>query len=211
MSKFSETLKYLRRRENLSQAEFADKSGLSRSAVAMYESGKREPGFETLELIADFFNVDLDFLTGRRGMEQRYISNIIPTGFRSMPDMQEGIPLVGDIACGSPITAEENVREYIPTPKSWRATFALECHGDSMAPKILDGDIVAIRKQYDVENGQVAAVRIGEDATLKRVYKYPGKLILQAENADYDPIVLVGDEISTVVIEGLAVGLMRNI
>ena len=80
-----------------------------------------------------------------------------------------------------------------------------------MAPKIQDGDVVAVRKVPQVENGQIAAVRIDDEATLKRCYLYPDKLVLQAENPAYEPIVLIGEEMGRAVIEGLAVGFMRNI
>ena len=115
------------------------------------------------------------------------------------------------IACGTPITAEQNVEGYVSVPDRWDATFTLTCHGDSMAPRIQDGDLVAIRKQETVENGQIAAVRIGDEATLKHVYLYPGRLILQPENPAYDPIVLIGDEIRTARIEGKAVGFCRGL
>ena len=88
----------------------------------------------------------------------------IPAGFEPLPQMTN-VPLVGSIACGTPILAEENIKEYIGVPAAWRADFALECHGDSMAPRICDGDIVCIRRQPEVESGQIAAVRIGDEAT----------------------------------------------
>ena len=121
------------------------------------------------------------------------------------------VPRVGRIACGQPILAEENIEDYDSIPSSWHAAFTLLCIGDSMAPRIQDGDLVAIRKQPEVENGEIAAVRIDDEATLKRVYLYPDRMVLQPENQAYAPIVLVGDEINTVAIEGKAVGLCRAI
>jgi len=91
-------------------------------------------------------------------------------------------PLVGSIACGTPILAEQNIEARIGVPALWRADFALTCHGDSMAAMIQDGDIVCIRKQPEVENGEIAAVRIGEEATLKRFYRQGDTVMLQAEN-----------------------------
>ena len=80
-----------------------------------------------------------------------------------------------------------------------------------MEPTIHDGDLVAIRKDVQVENGQIAAVRIDNEATLKRVYLSPGRMVLQPEKTIYSPIILVGDELQTVHIEGKAVGLCRGI
>ena len=121
------------------------------------------------------------------------------------------VPRVGAIACGEPILAEQNIETYDKVPEDWHADFTLVCKGDSMDPRIKDGDIVAIRKQPAVENGEVAAVRIGDEATLKRVYRYPDRLVLQPENPTFPPIVLVGEEINTVTIEGKAIGLCRRL
>lgn len=225
MGTFGSVVKSLRKNKKLTQTEFAVElsrvSGerITRSAVGMWESNQRRPKFEVLEAIADYFNVDMDYLLGRtnynftiKDKSGKILSKekSPPAGFKPMPPM-DIIPLVGDIACGSPILAEENIRDYIAAPSSWRADFVLECHGDSMAPKILDGDIVAIRKVAIVENGRIAAVRIDDEATLKRMYRYQDKLILQAENPAYEPIVLIGEDMERVAIEGLAVGLMRHV
>ena len=139
-----------------------------------------------------------------------YPDNLIPAGFSPLPDM-DTLPRVGRIACGEPILAEQNIADYDSVPSSWRATFTLICVGDSMAPRIQDGDLVAIRQQKVVENGEIAAVRIGDEATLKRVYLSPGRMVLQPENSQYEPIVLVGEELRTVSIEGRAVGFCRGL
>ena len=122
------------------------------------------------------------------------------------------VPLIGSIACGTPILAEENIKQYIGIPAAWRADFALECHGDSMAPKICDGDIVCIRKQSEVETGQIAAVRIGEEATLKHFYRQGDVVQLIAENsAVCPPMVYSGRQLEEIQIEGLAVGFCRGL
>ena len=121
------------------------------------------------------------------------------------------LPLVGRVAAGIPILAEQNIEARIGIPAAWRADFALTCKGDSMEPKIKDGDIVAIRTQPEVENGEVAAVRIGEEATLKRVFVFPDHLELRAENPAFSSIILIGEDMNTVHIEGKAVGFCRGI
>ena len=118
---------------------------------------------------------------------------------------------MGRIACGSPILAEENIERMVCVPEKWHATFTLTCEGSSMEPKIHDGDLVAIRSQPTVENGEVAAVRIEGDATLKRVYLHDSFIELRAENPSFESIILAKEEMNTVVIEGKAVGLCRDI
>ena len=116
------------------------------------------------------------------------------------------VPIVGSIACGKPIYAEEQYGEYVLCDVD--ADFALYCKGDSMVgARIHDGDLVFIRKQANVENGEIAAVVIDDDATLKRVYFYPAqqKLVLSPENPSYEPLVFIGEELDTIHVLGKAV------
>ena len=191
MPKFSERLRQLRTECGISQQALANSLGdISKSSINMYERGEREPGLETLEAIADFFNVDMDFLLGKSNIPNKARSgvfshdNIIP-----MPGMRK-IPLIGCIACGAPILAEEHIEDYIDIPKHIHADFALTCKGDSMInARIFDGDIVYIRKQDTVENGEIAAVLIEDEATLKRVRLFGDHISLEPENPQYRPIV----------------------
>lgn len=213
MGNFASVIKQLRLERGITQEQLAALLKVSRSTVGMYETGSREPDFETCEAIADIFNVDMDYLLGRSGVERKepiLTNEKIPAGFEPLP-ATDTVPLVGRIACGQPITAEENLEGYVAIPSVWHATFTLTCCGDSMEPRIKDGDLVAIRSQPTVENGEIAAVRIDCEATLKHVYLYPDKIILQPENPSYPPIVKIGDEMNDVHIEGKAVGLCRNL
>ena len=213
MPNFSSRIKLLRTERGITQEQLASMLKVSRSTIGMYESGKREPDFETSEAIADIFNVDMDFLMGRSDVERKHPltpTTVIPPGFQPMPEMTT-VPIVGRIACGTPILAEQNIEGSACMPARWRATFSLICKGDSMEPKIHDGDLVAIRKQPEVENGEIAAVRIGEEATLKRVYKRDGFLELRPENSNYESIILIGEKMAEATIEGKAVGLCRDI
>lgn len=214
MANFGSILKNLRTSRGITQGELATMLDISRSTVGMYETGGREPDFETMEAIADIFNVDMDYLMGRTQVERKHpISpprKKIPPGFRPLPEVVQ-VPLVGRIACGTPITAEENVERMVCVPAKWRATFTLTCEGSSMEPKIHDGDLVAIRSQPTVENGEVAAVRIDGEATLKRVYLHESFIELRAENPAFESIILAKEEMNTVTIEGKAVGLCRDI
>ena len=207
MPKFSERLRQLRTERGISQQTLANSLGdISKSSINMYERGEREPGLEMLEAIADFFNVDMDFLLGKSNIQNKAravvfsTDNIIP-----MPEMRK-IPLIGSIACGAPILAEEHIEDYIDIPKHIHADFALTCKGDSMInARIFDGDIVYIRKQDTVENGEIAAVLIEDEATLKRVRLFDDHISLDPENPQYRPIVYWGDEMNSVRILGKAV------
>ena len=120
---FSKQLRKLRQSHKLTQIELSKRLGLSYSTISMYERGERQPNFETLEAIADFFNVPISTLIEKSTPPY---NNIIP-----MPEMTT-IPLLGSIACGEPITAVENIEDYVAMPESVNADFALRCKGDSM-------------------------------------------------------------------------------
>lgn len=134
------------------------------------------------------------------------ISDEVPLGFEPLPKMVK-TPLVGTIACGEPITAEQNIEAYVDAPESMRCDFCLRCKGDSMIDAgIHDGDIVYIHIQSEVANGRIAAVCIDGEATLKRVYWSGDTLTLLAENSNFAPLVYTGPALDSVRIEGLAVG-----
>ena len=198
---FSEELKKLRKQKNLTQQKLADALGIAKSTISMYENGNREPDCETSEAIADYFNVRLDDLLGRKNpFSSNLPNNIIP-----IPKMKK-IPLLGTIAWGEPILATENIDCYIGVDESSDATFALRCKGDSMiTARIFDGDVVYIRPQPDVENGEIAAVLIGNDATLKKVYKAPNKLTLSPCNPLYSDLVYTDEQLNEIKILGKAV------
>ncbi len=201
MSAFGRTLRRLRKEDNLTQKQLADKLGLAFSTISMYERGDREPDFETLEAIADFFNVSMDTLYGKDTNNLNSLNNII-----SMPAIKK-VPLLGTIACGSPILAVENIERDVDMPENIRADFALRCKGDSMVDAhIYDGDIVYIRKQPIVENGEVAAVVIEDEATLKRFYQDGDTVTLMPCNSKYRPFVYTGEQLEQIRIIGKAVG-----
>lgn len=215
MAKFCDRLRFLRKEKGLSQMELSKLLKISKSSINMYERGEREPGLEMLECIADTFNVDMDYLLGKSEIPNRAIDSIyagvyLPQNIMPMPEMKK-IPRIGRIACGEPITAEENIEDYDNAPTEWSADFSLICVGDSMAPKITDGDIVAIRCQSQVNNGEIAAVRIGDEATLKMVFLHTDYIELRPVNPDYESIIRSKDEMNEIRIEGKAVGLFRKI
>lgn len=215
MTSFADRLRLLLDRTGMTQADLSRKCGLSRATLSRYLQGQFEAKQDSIYKIANATNVSEAWLMGADvPMERQPITApgpaTIPPGFEPMPKMVQ-VPIIGNIACGQPITAEENVEGFSNLPEEWGADFILRCHGDSMAPKILDGDTVAIRKVEEILNGQIAAVRIGDEATLKRVYLYPDRLELRPINPDFEPIILWHEEMNRVAIEGRAVGLCRGI
>lgn len=227
MPKFSDRFKQLRTERRLSQQNLADQLGFSKSSVNMYERGEREPGLESMETIADYFNVDLDYLMGRSDIPNRndWLKSINKSVVvePSQPQMKfdniipistKRFPLLGGIACGKPIMANEEKELYVEAGTNIHADFCLKAKGDSMiGARIYDGDIVFIRKQEMVNNGEIAAVIIDDEATLKRVNYYPEKnlLILKAENSNYEDLVYTGEQLDHIIILGKAVAFQSDI
>lgn len=198
-------------RKDISYGDLSDKTGISKSALQRYATGQTEKiPIDRLEKIASAIGVTTSFLMGWDSANEVTAKKIIPAGFSPMPETVL-VPRIGRIACGDPITAEENIEDYDEVLKSWHADFTLICCGDSMLPKIEDGDVVAIRAQPTVENGEIAAVRIGDEATLKRVFLQPDYIELRPLNPEYDSIIRRREEMADIKIEGRAVGLCRNL
>ncbi len=170
-----------------------------RNDLSQYVSGKVAPGQAKLSVLAEALNVSESWLMGYDVPFERNISNIIPL------ERVHQVPLIGTIACGQPILADENIEGYLLLPNNVEADFALMCKGNSMIDaRINDGDIVYIKQQPIVENGEIAAVLIDDEATLKRFYKNGDKVILKAENKDFEPLVYVNSEIDSISIIGKA-------
>ena len=166
---------------------------------------------DTIRPIAKALDTTLDYIIN--GIEAS--PNIDVFNYSNIkPIEKKKIPLLGEIACGEPIYANEDRESYIEIGANIRADFCLRAQGDSMiGARILDGDIVFIRQQPMVENGEIAAVLIGDNVTLKRVYFEPNmqKMVLNSENPKYQPFVFVGEELSQVKILGKAVAFESDI
>ena len=184
----------LRRERGLNQDELAELSSVHRVTIAKYETGQIEPGAQVIARIADALGVSADEILCRTQKLPAFIQMV-----------RNAVPIVGDIACGTPITAEQNIDGYAELPDGVFADFALRCKGDSMTPTFNDGDLVLIRQTPEVEDGQIAAVGIDGEATLKHVYKRPDGLLLVADNPKYAPVVAT----ENVVIYGKAIGFVR--
>lgn len=206
MSTFGEKIKLWRDERDMSQEQLADLLGTSKQVISRYETNQRTPKITVAQEYAAVLGVPLSSLIDDSAPLESSIPGIMP------PPKTYRVPRLGTIACGEPILAEENIEDYDEVPENIHCNFTLKCKGDSMiGARINDGDIVYIRLQEDVENGEIAAVLIDEatelsEATLKRVYKYPEQIVLQAENPKYPPFVFAGEDMNKVRIVGKAVG-----
>jgi len=203
----NENIKILREKRGWSQEDLAKAIGYkNRSTITKIETGKIDLSESRIASFAKVFNVSPAELMGL-GND----NSIAPDGIMSLDNVLPlpktyKVPLVGTIACGQPILAVEEYEETVEVPDYIHADFALRCKGDSMiTARIFDGDIVFIRKQPEVENGEIAAVRIEDEATLKKVRLFPDRIILEPANPMYDPIVYRGEEMNNVEILGKAV------
>lgn len=219
MATFSERFRSLRNDRGWSQQQLADELGISKSSVNMYERGAREPGFETMEIIADLFNVDMDYLYGRSNIKLAQPVIIKNNDFLTDPAHIPGltpyhpskrIPILGRVAAGLPLLAEENIEGYTSIDfDDDEVYYALRVRGDSMnAVGINDGDLVVVRQQSAVDDGQIAVVLVnGDDATIKYI-KQEGNLVfltpksynpahqIQVYNLDETPVHIIGRVVS---------------
>ena len=200
-----EKIKALRKSIGLTQTELGQRVGVQKNAVSKWECGRVEDiPTSTIKQLANLFNVPASYLIDSDSVSLP--SNIIP-----MPEMRK-IPLLGTIACGAPVLADAHINGEVDIPANIHADFALTCKGDSMInARIYDGDSVYIRQQDTVENGEIAAVLIENEATLKRVKLLPDRIILEPENPLYDPLVYRGEEMNELRILGKAVAFTSSV
>lgn len=206
---FGSRLRQARQNAKMTQKELASKIDAKHNSISNWENDQNKPDPDTIELICGVLNITPNFLLGPFNSDNSNILNI--QGLNPLPKMKR-VPVLGKIACGVPILAEQNFDGYVNIPNGVEADFSLQCQGDSMVnARILDGDMVFIRQQPDVENGEIAAVLIGNEATLKRVYKQDGKLTLMPENSSYPPFTYSGPELENVRILGKAVAFISAV
>ena len=196
-----QNIRLYRERLGMSQEDLAKQLGYKdRSTIAKIESNVNDITQSKIVAIAKVLQTTPASLMGWESNGDTYPDNIMP-----MPEMRK-IPLIGSIACGAPILAQEHIEEYVSIPKQVNADFALTCKGDSMInARIFDGDIVYIRQQDAVDNGEIAAVLIDGEATLKRVRLFEDHISLEPENPQYRPLVYWGEEMNNIRILGKAV------
>lgn len=187
MEQLQERLKKLRKDKKLTQTDVASYLGLTTSAVYKYEMGKAEPNSETLQNYAKLFNVSLDYLL--TGVEDKKIN----LGFK--------IPVLGTIPAGIPIEAVEEILDYEEIPQEWTTQgeyFGLKVKGNSMEPRIMNGDVVICRKQDNADSGDICVIMVnGNDATLKQIKKDTNGIALVPFNKNYSPMFYNNEQIAT--------------
>ena len=215
---FGERLKKLRKSRNFSQDKLAEELNkkydkkISKSMISRWENGKNDIQMEMVHIIADYFNVN----------PVRLINPVITDNVATLPKnlVEEKtneniqVPILGEIACGDPITAEENIEGYVKEPKDSLPSgtvFYLVAKGHSMEPTIPNGSNVLIREQPEVEDDEIAAVLVNSDteATLKRVKHQGNMIMLMPDNKDYSPIIITSD--NPVRILGKAIRYITNL
>ena len=190
----------------MTQQELAEKVGYkTASAINKIELGLRDLNQKKILAFANVFGITPGELMGDTKKESG--SNSIPNGFQPIPSTSKR-PRLGVISCGNPIDTPENFDGYDDVPDMFDCDFTLVCEGDSMiGARICNGDIVYIKQQPTIENGQIAAVLIdGEEKLLKRVYITEESIILQAENPAYPPRSYHREDMNRVSIIGKVVG-----
>lgn len=195
-----EIIKMLRDKQGMSQEDLASRIGVSRTMIAKYESGESSPSQKVVPL-ARLFGVTTDYILGNS-------ENPHP------PVKGNRIPVLGRVAAGVPFEAIQNIEDYEEIPDSWgdpREYFALKIQGHSMEPRIWDGDIIIVKKQNDVDSGQIAVVLVdGEDATVKQIKKSDSGITLIGFNpAVYSPHFYTAEEVEKLPVS--IIGLVKEV
>ena len=214
VSTLAERLKEVLTTHNLKQSEivklcdpYCKRYGIQirQNEISQYLHGKVIPGFDKLTIICKALNVSELWLLGY-DVNKTNTENIV-----NLDVSNEEIPLIGEIACGNPIFTDQAAEEYINLKEEINYDFCLRAKGDSMiGDHIKHGDLVFIQKQNMVDNGQIAAVIIEDQATLKRVFYYPEKelFILKASNPNYNDMIYSKFELNSIIILGKVVAFM---
>lgn len=186
---FNERLRYAMDLRGFKQIDLVNMTGIGKSSISQYLSGNYEAKQDKIFLLAKALDVDPAWLMGKN-------VPMYGTDYKKSKAKSSLIPLVGTIAAGTPILAEQNIEDYFNIDASIKADFALRIKGDSMINAgIQENDIVFIRCQPTLENGEIGAVLIDDCATLKKFYKEKDTIILQAENTAYKPIILTNGDV----------------
>ena len=207
---FADNLNFYMNKFNKSQADIVSDLGINKSTISTWCKGAKMPRMGTIQILANYFGVKKsDLVEQKAEYEKDLIFCDIP-GIK--PIEHRKYKVLGSIACGEPSLATEDFAEYVDICSDVEADFVLVAKGDSMInARIEDGDYVFIKAQPDVNNGQIAAVLINDQATLKRIYKKNDYIMLQAENPRYEPIIVTDKDAETVRIIGRAVAFQSNI
>ncbi len=200
MRTIADTIKQLRIEKNLTIRELANELGVSYSSIGMYEQGRRQPNYETLEKIADYFNVDMNFLLGKSDVRNSYNLNHNNNKkdtkiYKALKLDYKYIPLYGNICCGNGGFSDDNILELVPIPsenlndnKEYFCQYAV---GDSMADMIQNGDLIVFEKCSVPQPNTIGCFCVGENESMcKKFTVVNGVPILKPLNSDYDPVIV---------------------
>ena len=215
MSTIGSRIRNRREELGLSQDELGKRLGYnSRSPINKIELDQRNLTQSKIKAIAEALETTPAYIMGWDEPDQKLDKENLKFFDNLFPIETKKFPLIGNIACGKPILADEQFEGYIEAGANIKADFCLRAKGDSMiGARIYDGDIVFIRKQEMVDDGEIAAVLIDDEATLKRVYYDQESNVIQlfAENPQYKTMRFAGEELDHIRILGKAVALQTDI
>ena len=182
-------IKSLRTSRGMTQKQLASLCGVHQTAVSQWEKGRTDPDKNSIVTLSEIFNVSADTIMG----------------LESHAEKKNLIPVLGYVRAGIPIEAVQEILDYEEISESAAASgehFALRITGDSMEPKFSDGDVVIVRKQTQVDNGQIAVVLVnGNDATVKKFYRTENGIKLVSTNPTYDPFFFTPDEVNSLPVQ----------
>lgn len=206
---FSNNLRRLIDVSGKTQKDFADAIGVSQQIMNVWTRGKAIPRMGKIQRLADYFGVEKSDL-----IDEKPEGPSIPSYSNIFPLQRKRIPLLGEIACGEPIFCNEGRESYVEAGTDVRADFCLKARGDSMiGARILDGDVVFIQRDVELVSGQIYAVAIDDEATLKRVYYDEAAQVLQllSENPKYPPMIYSGERLAHVHVLGKAIAFQSDV
>lgn len=197
---------------NLRQVDIVERTGINKGALSSYISGRYKPKQTNIYLIAKALDVNEAWLMGLDVPPDRVLNQTSNVSLPAYPNIhpvtKRTLPVLGEVACGEPRFMNEEIEFYADELEGIHADYVLVAHGDSMiGARIHDGDLVFVKKQEEVENGEIAVVAINDEATLKRVFYYRERelMILKAENSAYEDMIYQGTELADVHVLGKAV------
>lgn len=206
---FSNNLRRLIDASGKTQKDVADAIGVSQQIMNVWARGKAIPRMGKIQRLADYFGIEKSQLIDEQPEEPS-----IPSYSNIFPLQRKRVPLLGEIACGEPIFCNEGRESYVEAGTDVRADFCLKARGDSMiGARILDGDVVFIQRDVELVSGQIYAVAIDDEATLKRVYYDEAAQVLQllSENPKYPPMIYSGERLAHVHVLGKAIAFQSDV
>lgn len=211
-------IKKYRSDNQMSMDAFAEKSGISKAYISILEKNQHPktgrpiaPSIQSIKQAADGMDMDFNALFGMLEGDVD-LSSVLPPFSNISPIAQKSFPLYDGIAAGEPRLMPDGISLYVDATVDIQADFVLKVHGNSMiGARINDGDYVFVRSQPEVENGEIAAVAIGDEATLKRFYRYGDMIVLRGENPEFKELTFSGAELQQVRVLGKAIAFQSDI